>query len=124
MKWVSPAGAWAIPNGPRSAVSFGGKLGIDDDTETPNTLTAGFNYGDRELVFEVRGNLTGGEGTRQGRVITAGPRSRARWTRTSGRGSAGGASGCPGSDAQWDRPAIRSTSRSAICSTVPKAGRR
>ena len=27
---------------------------------------AGFNYGDREIMFEVRGNLTNGEGSRQG----------------------------------------------------------
>jgi hypothetical protein len=66
---------WALgdPGWPKTAVSFGGKLGIDDDTETPNTLMAGFNYGDREIIFEVRGNLTNGEGSRQGRVITAGP---------------------------------------------------
>src|SRR3954452_20775838 len=82
---------WALndPEWPKTAVSFGGKMGIDDDTETPNTLTAGFNYGDRELVFEVRGNLTGGEGTRQGRVITAGP------SATPGRGGRGQAGAEP-----------------------------
>ena len=66
---------WGLgdPEWPKTAVAFGGKFGIDDDTETPNTLTAGFNYGDREVMFEVRGNLTNGEGTRQGRVVTAGP---------------------------------------------------
>lgn len=66
---------WGLgdPQWPKTAVAFGGKLGIDDDTETPNTLMVGFNYGDREIMFEVRGNLTGGEGSRQGRVITAGP---------------------------------------------------
>jgi hypothetical protein len=79
---------WALadPEWPKTAVSFGGKLGIDDDTETPNTLTAGFNYGDRELVFEVRGNLTGGEGVRQARVVTAGP-----GAARAGRGQAGAA---------------------------------
>ncbi len=66
---------WGLgdPEWPKSAVAFGGKLGIDDDTETPNMLTAGFNYGDRQLMFEVRGNITNGEGTKQGRVVTAGP---------------------------------------------------
>jgi hypothetical protein len=54
-------------------MAFGGKFGIDDDTETPNTLTAGFNYGDQQLVIEVRGKMTNGEGTRQARVVTAGP---------------------------------------------------
>lgn len=66
---------WGLgdPEWPKTAVSFGGKLGIDDDTETPNMLMAGFNYGDREIMFEVRGNLTNGEGTKQARVVTAGP---------------------------------------------------
>jgi hypothetical protein len=54
-------------------MAFGGKFGIDDDTETPNTLTAGFSYGDQQLVVEVRGRATNGEGTRQARVVTAGP---------------------------------------------------
>ena len=66
-------------------------------TETPNTLPAGFNYGDRELVFEVRGNLTGGEGTRQG---ASSPRVRERRGGRGARrrGSAGGASGRSGPD--------------------------
>jgi GFO/IDH/MocA oxidoreductase family protein len=65
---------WALqdPDWPKTAVAFGGKY-VDDDTETPNTLLAGYNYGDREIMFEVRGNTTGGEGVRQGRVVTAGP---------------------------------------------------
>jgi hypothetical protein len=37
--------------------------------ETPNTQYASFHYGDREITFEVRGVLTGGEGT-----LGAGPR--------------------------------------------------
>jgi predicted dehydrogenase len=66
---------WALgdPGWPKTAVAFGGKFGIDDDTETPNTLTAGFNYGDQQLVIEVRGRMTNGEGVRQARVVTAGP---------------------------------------------------
>jgi len=50
------------PEWPKTAVAFGGKLGVEDDQETPNTLTANFDFGGRQLVFEVRGNLTGGEG--------------------------------------------------------------
>lgn len=67
---------WALgdPIWPKTAMAFGGKFGIDDDTETPNTLTAGFSYeGDRQLVVEVRGKMTNGEGVRQSRVVTAGP---------------------------------------------------
>jgi len=66
---------WALgdPVWPKTATAFGGKFGIDDDTETPNTLTAGFNYGEQQLVVEVRGRTTNGEGVRQARVVTAGP---------------------------------------------------
>ena len=66
---------WALgdPVWPQTAVAFGGKFGIDDDTETPNTLTAGFNYGNQQLVVEVRGRMTNGEGVRQNRVVMAGP---------------------------------------------------
>ena len=82
---------WALgdPEWPKTAVAFGGKFGIDDDTETPNTLTAGFNYGDSQLVIEVRGKMTNGEGVRQARVVTAGPTGAgARGGR--GRGGQGG----------------------------------
>ncbi|MFN7932076.1 MAG: Gfo/Idh/MocA family oxidoreductase [Bryobacteraceae bacterium] len=47
---------------PTSVVSTGGKWAYDDDQETPNTQRAVFDYGDCELVFEVRGLLTHGEG--------------------------------------------------------------
>ena len=69
---------WALgdPGWPQTAIAFGGKFGIDDDTETPNTLTAGFNYGGQQLVVEVRGRMTNGEGVRQARVVTAGPMAR------------------------------------------------
>ena len=43
-------------------VSTGGKFAYTDDQETPNTQLATFDYGDRQIVFEVRGLLTGGEG--------------------------------------------------------------
>jgi predicted dehydrogenase len=46
---------------PKSAVSTGGKYVYDDDQETPNTQIATFDYGDKEIVFEVRGILTGPE---------------------------------------------------------------
>jgi len=47
---------------PKSVVSTGGKYVYTDDQETPNTQLASFDYSDREIVFEVRGLLTGGEG--------------------------------------------------------------
>jgi len=46
---------------PKGVVSTGGKYVYDDDQETPNTQIATFDYGDAELVFEVRGLNTGGE---------------------------------------------------------------
>ena len=53
------------PGMPLSAISTGGKYAYIDDQETPNTQFASFDYGDRQLQFEVRGVLTGGEGTPQ-----------------------------------------------------------
>ncbi len=51
------------PLWPNTAYAHGGKFVYHDDQETPNTLTANFDYGGgRELVFEVRGLLTGAEG--------------------------------------------------------------
>jgi predicted dehydrogenase len=48
---------------PVSVVSTGGKYVYDDDQETPNTQHATFLFeGGREVQFEVRGLLTGGEG--------------------------------------------------------------
>ncbi|MCC6539473.1 MAG: Gfo/Idh/MocA family oxidoreductase [Bryobacterales bacterium] len=46
---------------PTSVSSTGGKYVYDDDQETPNTQMATFDYGGRELMFEVRGLITGGE---------------------------------------------------------------
>jgi len=55
---------WGLgdPQWPKGAVAMGGKYGVVDDQETPNTLLASFDFGGKEMVFEVRGNLTGGEG--------------------------------------------------------------
>ncbi len=46
---------------PAAAFSAGGHYVYDDDQETPNTQLATFDYGDRQLQFEVRGLITGGE---------------------------------------------------------------
>ncbi len=55
---------WALsdPEWPKSAVAMGGKFAYDDDQETPNTLMATFDFGGREIMFEVRGLLTNAEG--------------------------------------------------------------
>jgi predicted dehydrogenase len=58
---------------PTRVVSTGGKMVFNDDQETPNTQIATFDYGDAELMFEVRGLSTGDEGglgaDRSGNVI-------------------------------------------------------
>ena len=56
---------WGLqdPGWPKSAYAEGGKFAYTDDQETPNTLLSTYDYGGRQLVFEVRGLLTGGEGS-------------------------------------------------------------
>ena len=46
---------------PLRVYSSGAKFLYDDDQETPNTQMAIFEYPDCQIVFEVRGLLTGGE---------------------------------------------------------------
>jgi predicted dehydrogenase len=43
---------------PRSVISLGGRFGYVDDGQTANTQLAVFDYGDTELIFEVRGLST------------------------------------------------------------------
>jgi predicted dehydrogenase len=40
---------------PRSVLSLGGRFGYIDDGETANTQICAFDYGEAELIFEVRG---------------------------------------------------------------------
>jgi len=44
---------------PNRVMSCGGRLGYEDDAETPNTHISVFDYGDQKIVFEVRGLKTG-----------------------------------------------------------------
>jgi predicted dehydrogenase len=61
---------WGLGAGlPVGGVSTGGKYVYEDDQETPNTQIATLDYGDAEIVFEVRGLLTNGEGD----MHTSGP---------------------------------------------------
>ncbi len=46
----------------KGVTSSGGKYVYPDDQETPNTQIARFDYGEKELVFEVRGLPSGPEG--------------------------------------------------------------
>ena len=53
-----PAGPWARTQLSKGVVSVGGRFGYIDDGQTPNTQIAVFDYGDCELIFEVRGLKT------------------------------------------------------------------
>ena len=57
---------------PPVALSSGGHFINDDDQETPNTQQAIFDYGDSQLIFEVRGLITGGEAGMQHGANTIG----------------------------------------------------
>lgn len=52
---------WMIPNAtlPKSVVSLGGRFSVTDQGQTPNTQVALFDYGDTQLIFEVRGLKAG-----------------------------------------------------------------
>jgi predicted dehydrogenase len=53
---------WGMGVGlPKGGSSTGGKYVYTDDQETPNTQIASLDYGDSEILFEVRGLPTGGE---------------------------------------------------------------
>lgn len=53
---------WGLSVGmPQSVVSTGGKYVYDDDQETPNTQLATYDYGGKEIIFEVRGLPSGPE---------------------------------------------------------------
>jgi len=55
---------------PKSVVGLGGRLGYEDDGETPNTHVAVFDYGENQLIFETRGLKTGDyRGARVGNVF-------------------------------------------------------
>ena len=52
---------WGIPNAtlPRSVISLGGRYDtVEDHGETPNTQITLFDFGETQLIFEVRGLLT------------------------------------------------------------------
>ncbi|OAI46130.1 dehydrogenase [Planctomycetaceae bacterium SCGC AG-212-F19] len=55
---------------PRTVLSLGGRFGYSDDGETANTQLCFFDYGDSQLIFEVRG-LPGKDllGTKVGNIF-------------------------------------------------------
>jgi predicted dehydrogenase len=53
---------WAIADAtlPRSVICVGGRYGYSDQGQTPNTQVAVLDFGQTQLIFEVRGLPTGG----------------------------------------------------------------
>ncbi|MHC5540411.1 Gfo/Idh/MocA family protein [Singulisphaera rosea] len=51
---------WLIPDAtfPKSVISVGGRFGYADQGETANSQVTVFDYGDTQLIFEVRGLAT------------------------------------------------------------------
>jgi len=51
---------WMIPGAtlPKTVVSLGGRFGYADQGQTPNTQVAVLDYGDAQIIFEVRGLKT------------------------------------------------------------------
>jgi predicted dehydrogenase len=63
---------WAIADAtlPRAVMSVGGRYGYSDQGQTPNTQLAVLDFGGTQLIFEVRGLMTGGyRGTSIGNVF-------------------------------------------------------
>jgi predicted dehydrogenase len=55
---------------PNTVIGFGGRLGYEDDGETPNTHVAVLDYGDSQIIFETRGLKTDDyRGARVGNVF-------------------------------------------------------
>jgi predicted dehydrogenase len=62
-RWMIPAasssGHTASATFPKSVMSLGGRFGYLDQGQTPNTQISVMDYGDTQLIFEVRGLKTG-----------------------------------------------------------------
>ena len=123
MKWASRAGAWAIPM-------------AEDRRFVRRQVRHRRRHRDSQHAdgrLQLRRPRTGVRSARQPdrrRRHPAGPRgdrgsgSRTRGTRTAGAAPPAAPPDGPGARPRWDRPAIRSTSWSAICSMAPRAGPR
>ncbi len=62
-RWLIPAASssehGASATFPKTVVSLGGRFGYHDQGQTPNTQISVMDYGDTQLIFEVRGLKTG-----------------------------------------------------------------
>jgi predicted dehydrogenase len=58
-RWLIPASSSASATFPKTVISVGGRFGYRDQGQTANTQIAVMDYGDTQLIFEVRGLPTG-----------------------------------------------------------------
>jgi predicted dehydrogenase len=62
-RWLIPAASssehGASATFPKTVMSLGGRFGYHDQGQTPNTQISVMDYGDTQLIFEVRGLKTG-----------------------------------------------------------------
>jgi predicted dehydrogenase len=54
-RWLIPASRTSSATYPRSVISLGGRFGYRDQGQTANTQISLMDYGDTQLIFEVRG---------------------------------------------------------------------
>jgi predicted dehydrogenase len=59
-RWLIPASSGASATYPRSVLSLGGRFGYHDQGQTANTQISVMDFGDTQLIFEVRGLDTPG----------------------------------------------------------------
>jgi predicted dehydrogenase len=66
---------WGIPGAtlPKSVLTMGGRFGYEDAGETPNTEITVLDFGDTQLIIEVRGLKTGGLDLGNGKLIEHSP---------------------------------------------------
>ncbi len=58
-RWLIPASHFASATFPKTVISVGGRFGYKDQGQTANTQISVMDYGDTQLIFEVRGLPTG-----------------------------------------------------------------
>ena len=59
-RWLIPGANGQSATYPKTVLSLGGRFGYRDQGQTPNTQISVMDFGDAQLIFEVRGLKTGG----------------------------------------------------------------
>ncbi len=68
-RWLIPASSSAGATYPKTVLSLGGRFGYKDQGQTANTQISVMDYGDTQLIFEVRGLPTDGfQGVKVGNI--------------------------------------------------------